>query len=146
MVPSSATCGTAAVMQVSRSRAYPPFFCQFARFSWLLADRAGRNNGVVPAMITFESPPPGCDVSWPVSVSAAIASVTFRWRSGLIASIVVTEVAKNRPRCCCTSRSRNYQIINWYRKKSNKKVPKDFSFKLFSYWSFTLRAIRWILN
>ena len=76
--PSSATCRTAAVMQLSRSRAYPPFFSSFARFSRLLVDRAGRKIGIAAAMITFEAPPTGYVVLWCVGVGAAIAPVTSR--------------------------------------------------------------------
>ena len=65
-------------MQPSRSRTYPPFFCSFARFLRLLADRAGRKIGIAAAMITFEALPPGYDVLWCVGVGAAISPVTSR--------------------------------------------------------------------
>ena len=65
-------------MPLSRSRAYPLLFYSLARFSWLLADRAGRENGLAVAMIIFEAPPPGYDALWFVGVGAAIASVASR--------------------------------------------------------------------
>ena len=65
-------------MQLSRSRAYLPFFCSFAWFSRLLADRAGGKIGIAAAMFTFEAPPPGYDVLWSVGVGAANAPVTSR--------------------------------------------------------------------
>ena len=43
--------GTAAVMQLPKSRAHPPFFCSFPWFRLLLADRAGRNIGPAAAII-----------------------------------------------------------------------------------------------
>ena len=65
-------------MQLSRSRAYPPFFCFFTRVSRVLADRAGRKIGITVAMITFEAPLPGYGVLWYVGVGAAIAPITSR--------------------------------------------------------------------
>ena len=62
-----------------------------------MADRAGRQIGLAAAIIIFEAPPPGYDVLWSVGVGAAIAPVTSRIGSRFIASIVVTEAAKNRP-------------------------------------------------
>ena len=94
----SAVCGTATVMQLSRSQAYPLLFCSFARFSWWLADRAGRKIGIAAATSFFEAPPPGDDVPWSVGVGTAIAPVASRWGSCFIASIVVAETAKNHPR------------------------------------------------
>ena len=49
-------------------------------------------------MILFEAPPPGYGVLLFVGVGAAIDPVASRLGSRFIASIVVTEAAKNRPR------------------------------------------------
>ena len=76
---SATTCVTAAVMQLSGSRAYPPFFCSFARVFVIVGRSSrGRKVGFAAAMITSEAPPPEYDVLWSVGVGAALAPVACR--------------------------------------------------------------------
>ena len=76
--PLNATHGTATVMQLLKSWAFPLCFGSIAGFSSRLADRAGGNIALATVMIFFEEPPPGYAVLWFADVGAVVAPVATR--------------------------------------------------------------------